>query len=1028
MQPDRVTGERRPATALFVDVVGSTSLAERMDPEDWAATMERAMAIMTGAVERYEGWVASHTGDGFMAIFGLPTAHEDDPARAVSSAIEMVGAIDELARELRADQVEFQIRVGINTGEVVVRDTSTAGATRDSRLYGDTLNVAARMQTEAPPGGIMITGETYGLVSGLIESRHIGPVSVKGKATPVEAYEVLGRTGVLRSMRGIAGLTSPMVGRDDELARLRATLAPVRAGLGRMAVVVGEPGIGKSRLLWELRQIAESDGLGWFEARTVSYGRNLPLHLAVDLVRALVGLPDPIESIPADQASARLASRLQDLAGPDTAEIGPILSHLLSLPLDAAGAERLEHMEPKTLRLRYGEAIAALIRAAAREQPLVMVCDDVHWADDASTDLLQPLAAAVAGQPVLWVLASRAEREAPGWRLIGAAGEAFGEALVDVRLRPLEADAGERLVANLLEIESLPLSTRATILRRAEGNPLFVEEIIRMLIDRQAIEYRDGRWMATAKVLDVEIPETLHGLLLARIDRLPDEARRVLRIASVIGRTFTVAVLGRVAADPSTTERSQGLGGELGLLEGAGLIILAPASPELEYGFRHALIGDAAYASLLRQERRSLHLEVAEAILALQPDHADDLAPVLAHHFERAEDRPRAIEYLALAARQARSRFARHEAEDFARRAVALLPPEAEMSETERALRAELQLLQAQAGLDFVPLQESLALLESVISDAEALDDSATAARAYLMVARARATGGEQFRSSPDLARALEQATTLAEASGSPALVASAVLAQGQAYYTSSEFEEAAQLWERAIPALIESGQVYDASVAAGQLGTAYGHTGDYERAISWTDRAYELGQESGDPNASLDADLGRAIVEGIRGDTATSIEYATKAANAAELVDNKACALVAHSVIGEQHLRDGDAGQAAISFEASANLAAFCQFMPVKLEQTEILLQAARARTGVGQVEFERYERALELARQFGDRLAEAELYEQRARDRIDAGQGEIAGDDLSRAVGLYDTIGARADLERVRHLQASLPPITTA
>lgn len=551
MQPDRVTGERRPVTALFVDVVGSTSLAERMDPEDWATTMERAMAIMTGTVERYEGWVSSHTGDGFMALFGLPSAHEDDPARAVSSAIEMVGAIDLFGQELRPNGIEFQIRVGINTGEVVVRDTATGGATRDSRIYGDTLNVAARMQTEARPGGIMITGETYGRVSGAIESRHVGLVSVRGKAEPVEAYEVLGRTGVLRSVRGIAGLTSPMVGRDAELAQLVATLTPVRAGLGRMALVVGEPGIGKSRLLAELRRVAEADGFGWVEARTVSYGRHLPLHLAIDLVRALIGLPDPLESIPAGEASERLASRVHDLVGADDAEMGPILSHLLSLPLDGVGAERLAHMEPRTLQLRYTEALSSLIEGTARNHPLVVVCDDMHWADDASVDLLLPLVATLSALPALWLVASRAERDVPGWRLLGAAYDAFGEALVDLRLRPLGADDGERLVANLLAIDSLPAATRAMILARAEGNPLFVEEIVRMLIDREAIEFRDSRWIATARVVDVEIPETLHGLLLARIDRLPGEARRVLRVASVIGRTFPVSVLDRVMGSPS---------------------------------------------------------------------------------------------------------------------------------------------------------------------------------------------------------------------------------------------------------------------------------------------------------------------------------------------------------------------------------------------------------------------------------------------------------------------------------------------
>ncbi len=471
-----------------------------------------------------------------------------------------------------------------------------------------------------------------------------------------------------------------------------------------------------------------------------------------------------------------------------------------------------------------------------------------------------------------------------------------------------------------------------------------------------------------------------------------------------------------------TTEPSQGIGRELGLLEGAGLIALAASLPELEYIFRHALIQDAAYESILRQDRRSLHVQVAETLLALYPDHRDDLAPTLAHHFERGEDRPRAIEYLARAARHARSRFARHEAVDFARRAVAMLPSGDAIGVEERRTRAEMLLLQAEAGGDFVPLSDSVALLEAVIADGEALEDAALSARAYLEIGLARALSGEQFRSSPQLATALQRATELAEASGSPDLMAMAISAMGQAHYAAGEFADAIEYWERAVPALIEAGQLYGASMTAGQLGTAYGHVGQYEKAVSWTDRAYELGEKSGDPNASLDADLARSIIEGISGDSAVAIEYATKAADAAAKVDNKACAMVAHSVIGEQYLREGEAAQAAIAFEASADLATFCQFLPVKIEQTELLLQTARARSGVGRVEFERYERALELARQFGDRLAEAQLYEQRARDRIDAGQGAATGEDLSRAASLYETLGAAAHQQRVRELQLRL------
>ena len=473
-----------------------------------------------------------------------------------------------------------------------------------------------------------------------------------------------------------------------------------------------------------------------------------------------------------------------------------------------------------------------------------------------------------------------------------------------------------------------------------------------------------------------------------------------------------------------TNEPNQGIGRELGLLEGAGLIAMAASVPELEYLFRHALIQDAAYESLLKQERRSLHIEVAEALLELYPDHREDMAPVLAHHFERAEDQPRAVEYLALAARLARSRFARQEAIGFARRAVAQLPDDDSLDVPERRVRAEMRLLQAKAGIDSVPLGDSRVLLEAVIADGDALRDPALSARAYLELCQARALSGEQYVSSPDLAHTLDRATELAEQSGSAELIATALLRTGQAKYASSEFREAIELMERALPPLIDAGQFFGASIGAWHIGIAYGHLGDYVTGVAWTDRAHELGVTSGDPNATLDADLARAVVEGLRGDTATAIEYATKAATVATRVDNKACAMVAHGVVGEQHLRDGDPAKAAIAFEASAELATYCQFMPVKIEQTGLLLQTARARSGVGSVEFERYERAIELARQFGDRLAVAQLYEQRAGDRVAAGQDEVARADLFEAARLYDELGAEAHSQRVNELQTSLPP----
>jgi tetratricopeptide (TPR) repeat protein len=471
-----------------------------------------------------------------------------------------------------------------------------------------------------------------------------------------------------------------------------------------------------------------------------------------------------------------------------------------------------------------------------------------------------------------------------------------------------------------------------------------------------------------------------------------------------------------------TVARQATLGRELGLLEGAGLISLASSVPELEYAFRHALIQDAAYATLLKQERRVLHTQVAETLLTLYPDRRGELAAVLGNHFEQAGDEARAIEYLALAARHAESRYARRETIELTHRALLLLPSGDAVSDDQRRERATLSLLQAEAGAESAPLSETLALLSSALADAEAIDDTVTSARAYLSIAAARAFSGEQLSSSPELAHALERATALAEASGSDELVALALLRTGQAHWAAHDLARTIELLEAAVPALIEVGCIYCASVAAGQLGTAYGHVGAFDQAVQWTDRSYELGITSGDPNASLDADLARAIVEGIRGDSATSIAYARKAAEAARRVDNKACAMVAHSVIGEAHLREGDPTQAAVAFEASADLAAFCQYLPVKIEQTDLLLRTARARSGVGEIEIARYDRAIELARQFGDRLVEAQLYEQRAQDRIAAGQGVLATGDLEHAAAMFEALGATPHTERVEALRARI------
>ncbi|MGH2379051.1 MAG: AAA family ATPase [Candidatus Limnocylindria bacterium] len=539
------SGERRVVTALFADIVGSTALVDAMDAEDWTALVNEAFEFMSRAIYRYEGTIARLMGDAILAFFGAPVAHEDDPQRAVRCALDMVQAIDERigSRVRRERGLEFRIRAGVNTGEAVVGMVGT-DLMYEYTAMGDAVNVAARLQAAAAPGTVLAAEATYRLVAPIVEAADRGGLELKGKAGPVRAFEIQGIRAVPAGVRGLAGIRSALVGRDRELARLTELLEVVRAGQGRAACLIGEPGIGKSRLLGELRAAtrARDDSIGWIEGRCLSYGQGLPYHLVLDLLRSLAGIGPAADERELAAGLERATADLLGEAGPDAYLY---LAHLAGLPLAPERAAQVTTLEMEAVK-RYVASLHQLLRAMADRAPLVLVFEDVHWADAASVDVILQLMPLAHELPLLCVVTSRPERTAEGWRLITTTRDMFGEALVEMQLAALSAEDSGRLVANLLDIESLPEGVRELILAKAEGNPFFVEEVIRMLIDRGVIVQREGRWVATGEVAGIEIPDTLQGLLLARIDRLSPGARRTIRTASVIGRRFPLRVLERL--------------------------------------------------------------------------------------------------------------------------------------------------------------------------------------------------------------------------------------------------------------------------------------------------------------------------------------------------------------------------------------------------------------------------------------------------------------------------------------------------
>ena len=698
IQAGDIASDRKIVTTLFADVVGSTTLAEQMDAEDWAAIMNAAFERLFPPIRRYEGTIARLLGDAILAFFGAPVAHEDDPFRAVMAALELIDEATRYAELVRRQHgITFAIRAGINTGPVVVGNVGS-DLKSEYTAMGDSVNLAARLQGAARPMTVLVSDTTYRHIAHAFESVDLGEIEVKGKAQPVHIYEIVRPRAEIARPRGIDGLASAFVGRGEELATLRTLNNAVSAGLGRAAVIVAEPGMGKSRLVAEWL----ATGPRWALGQCLSYGQALAYHLVLSLLRSLLMLPPGASEMATHDALRELTARL---FGPYDREVYPYLGHLLQVPLAEDAAEILRQTDPQSLSARYADAFRRLLLALSEAQPLVVVCEDIHWSDPSSAELLVRLLPLVRETRILFCFTTRPERTVPGWRIVTAARDALGGIMTELALRRLSDADSQALVSNLIDVHLLSDEVQALILRKAEGVPFFVEEIIRMLIDSGVIVQQAGEWVCASSLDDYDVPDNLSGLLLTRIDQQPEDARRLLRIASVIGRQFSLRLLETVLEGTHREQLTAWLSG----LEAARLIELAQIEPQVEYAFCHALVQDAAYASILKRDRKRLHLVVGRGLEALYPDRLGELAPSLGYHFMSAGAQAEAQTYYRMAAENAARRNANAEALGFYDRALQMAGP------TDRP-----RLLRARAGI-----HELIGSFDAARRDYEAALDAA---------------------------------------------------------------------------------------------------------------------------------------------------------------------------------------------------------------------------------------------------------------------------------------------------------------
>ncbi len=965
---EQVEGERKPVTILFADIVGSTAKAEMMDPEDWSEILTGAHQRVADAIYQYEGTIAQLLGDGVLAFFGAPIAHEDDPIRATLAALTLQDNILDYAHLISAGADDFQMRVGINSGTVVIGNIGT-DLHMEYLAVGDTVNLAARLQSAADPGTILISEETYKRIGSSFEVIDIGSIEVKGKSDPVPAYRLLSALSGAREDRGIPGLRSPLIGRGVELTKLHEMVERVRAGVGGVAGVIGDAGIGKSRLIADLKDSISNDGIAWVEGGCFSYGSSTPYHLWMNVFHDLVG--KETVSHPTEERD-RLRHFLMETCPDQAVKTYPFLTTLLSLPLDGEADAMIRDLEGEALKTGIFQAVETVFECIAENQPLVLICEDIHWADATSLELVQQLLALPSRVSILLICVLRPEKDHRSWELWENIAASSPPHLLQLWLEPLpDLDCQEFIQTLLPGTEGLE-KLEKRVLDQAEGNPFYIEEIIRTLIDTKVlVAGGDGEgWRLTKEIREIPIPNTLQGILLARMDRLFDEARRVLQVAAVIGRRFEPGLMGELTPFPESIREEC-----YKTLEDKEFIHYSEKEGKKEWVFKHALTQEVAYETLLKRSRRELHGRVGESLEAIHGESLEEEIERLADHFYLGEVWEKAWTYNTRAGRKAKNRFANHEAITFFENSCEI---SVHLPQIQPHDLAEVYLLigEVLSGINqyegaIVELDQGLGVFPS---DDLSHDDKLLRARIYHR--------------------------------------------QGQVLRSKGDYEKAIDAIQLGIEELDDQ-DLKERGALKIALASALTRQGDYEAAQNHCEAGIKDVEVGGD---KAELAHGYSLLGTIRrdqGDTSDSLTYRRKSLKISEEIDNIPLQMEAHNNLAVAYYDLGELDQAIHHYEQSQSLS----------EQIGNRNTAARAEINLGEVyqiqgewdlAEEAFRRAVMICERTGWALGQAYGCMNLGGVLNRKGQAEEALSYLKRSEDMFVELGARGFLTIVYRRQS--------
>jgi len=671
-------GEHRLVGVLFANVHGLGEIADRLGvgrEEQIVTALSQYFSAMNGSIRRFGGVVNKMDlydhGDKLLALFGAPVAHEDDAERAVRAALAMQETLSEINCSLPSQtglpDMCLSQQIGISFGYAFAGYVGTSWR-HEYTVMGDEVNLGARLMTTAAPGSVIVSSDVRRKVQALFDLIPRGEVQLKGKSMPIPIFSVVGPRAIPEPLRGLKGMRSPLVGRQTEWEQLLAAMDQLTSGRGQIVSVIGEAGLGKSRLVAELRQHTADGVARWVEGRCLSFTESVSFRPFQEIVQQLVGIqPDDSEA----EAWNKLRHTLEKLTPEDVEVTLPYLANFMSLQLEEALQEKVRYLDAEALQRRTFIAIGKLIEAHAHTEsaPLVLVLEDIHWIDQASLTLLEHLMPLVDRAGLMLLLLYRPERAKGCWQIHEKITREFAHCATEIELRRLASDEGQQLLRNLVGIERWPAEMSELILNRTEGNPLYLEEVIRTLIDDHIlIRDESGVWQISGDPRSVAVPDTLQGVLMARLDRLDEPSRWTAQLASVVGRVFPFDVLAHIAPE-NGAKMSQCIV----RLQQHETVRETQRTPELVYTFKHAMMQEVCYGSLLARTRRLYHRKVAaylETGRSTGRRDAESNVPLIAHHAFVGQDWPRALHYQLLAGQQAQKLFANHEAIDHLEKAL----------------------------------------------------------------------------------------------------------------------------------------------------------------------------------------------------------------------------------------------------------------------------------------------------------------------------------------------------------------------